>query len=351
MMRPQDVLEPCFEDLESRLDPEQEERHFEAWRAFLDDELSTGVFEAPAREPAPPRVEWPDVHINDALDDPDFMLLSQFRAVSDVLASGGSAALNVRANYGVSIMASQYGCEVVQMDREQGDLPTARALGSRDAVRRVLDAGMPDIAAADGGRAFETGQRFVEVAARYPNIGRWVDIYHPDLQGPIDIVELVWGSDMFLAFYDDADLLRDFLALITDHYVTYLKAWYDLVPPPSPYACHWGLRFKGQPMIRNDSLMNLSSDTYVEFIRPHDQRIIREFGGRGAIHFCGRGEHFIESLSEIEGLTAVNLTQPELNDMSAIYEHTVDKGIMLIGLARSAVEAAGRDLCGRVHVL
>jgi len=346
-----DTLERCLADLEARIDPAQEQAHFDAWKAFLDDEIGAGFFAPPARTPAPPSIAWPDVHINDALDDPELMLLSQFRMVSDVLAAGGSAALNVRTNYGVSIMASQYGCEVIQMDREQGDLPTARALGSRDAVRAALDRGTPDIASADGGRAFDTGKLFVDVAARYPKVGQWVDIYHPDLQGPIDIIELVWGSDMFLAFYDDAELMRDFLALVTDHYVAYLTAWYELVPPPSPYACHWGLRFRGQPMIRNDSLMNLSAETYIDFIRPHDQRIIRECGGQGAIHFCGRGEHFIAALSEIEGLTAINLTQPELNDMSVIYEHTVDKGIQLVGLARPTAEAAGRDLLGRVHVL
>ena len=88
-----------------------------------------------------------------------------------------------------------------------------------------------------------------------------------------------------------------------------------------------------------------------EFIRPYDQRVLTEFGG-GAIHFCGRGEHFIASMGEVEGLHAIAMSQPELNDMETIYRHTVDRGIKLIGFSRPAAEAAvkrSRNLHGHVH--
>jgi len=345
-----EALDRCLEDLEERIDPAQEERLARGWKAFLDGELDHGFFVPESRVPAPTAVDWPEVHINDALDDRDMMVLSQMRGVSDVLATGGNAPLTVRCNYGVSIMASQYGCEVVQMDREQGNLPTARSLGSREDIRRAVDMGVPDLQSGDGARVFEAAERFLAVKARYPRVGAWVELYHPDIQGPIDIVELVWGSDMFLAFYDDAPLLRDFLQLVTDHYVAFMQAWCRLVKPGLEYSTHWNTRLKGYPMIRNDSLMNLSPECYTEFIREHDARIIREFGGHGAIHFCGRGDHFIETKSEIEGLTAINLSQPHLNDMETIYTHTVDKGIKLIRLDRSHAENAGRDLKGQVQV-
>jgi hypothetical protein len=52
------------------------------------------------------------------------------------------------------------------------------------------------------------------------------------------------------------------------------------------------------------------------------------------------------------GVYAVNMTQPDLNDTEAIYRHTVDKGIALIGLDVSAVRRAlrqSRNLRGRAH--
>ena len=86
----------------------------------------------------------------------------------------------------------------------------------------------------------------------------------------------------------------------------------------------------------------------MEFVRPLDQRLFDEFGG-GAIHFCGRGDHFIEAMSEMDGLYGVALSQPEYNNMETIYRHTVDKKIKLLGLAAEAVQSAGRPLRGQVQ--
>ena len=86
---------------------------------------------------------------------------------------------------------------------------------------------------------------------------------------------------------------------------------------------------------------------------PYDQRLLKAFGG-GAIHFCGRGDHYIAELANLEGLYGINMTQPELNDMELIFANTVDRGINLLALDANAAQQAntrGRNLRGRVHVL
>lgn len=344
------VLEKCLADLEARIDEPQEQANFDAWRAFLDDEVTTGIFTPPARKPAPPEVNWPSVHINDAQTDPELMLLSQFAAISNALAAGRNNALGVRCNYGVAITASQFGCEIVPMPREQGNLPASRPLGA-DAARATLDAGVPDIRAGLGAAVFDTAEMFLDAMRRYPKIGRWVSLYHPDTQGPIDTAEVVWGSEIFFAFHDEPDVLGDFLDLMCQQYSVLTRAWFDLVGSATDMPVHWAVRHKGKLMIRNDSLMNLSPETYVEFVRNRDQRLLDEFGG-GAIHFCGRGDHYIAAMSETAGLTAIQMSQPELNNMEAIFRHTIDKGIKLLDFSRQAAEAAlaaGRDLKGQVH--
>ena len=109
-------------------------------------------------------------------------------------------------------------------------------------------------------------------------------------------------------------------------------------------------------MLRDDSAMNLSPEMFDEFIAPYDERLLTTFandkGEGGGIHFCGRGDHYIERASRIKGLRAINMSQPHLNDMEVIFANTVDKGIAIIGLARQAAEEAlsgGRDLRGLVH--
>ena len=70
------------------------------------------------------------------------------------------------------------------------------------------------------------------------------------------------------------------------------------------------------------------------------------------MHFCGRGDHYIGAACEIEGLSGVNMSQPELNDMEKIYAATIDQGKVIIGMPEPEIAragACGRPLRGRVQ--
>ena len=84
---------------------------------------------------------------------------------------------------------------------------------------------------------------------------------------------------------------------------------------------------KGAIALRDDSAMNLSPDFFSEFIAPYDGRLLRKYGG--IMHFCGRGDHFIERLAKLEGLNGINMSQPHLNDMDKVFAATIDKGLHL----------------------
>ena len=116
-------------------------------------------------------------------------------------------------------------------------------------------------------------------------------------------------------------------------------------------ATHWSMMHKGKIMIRTDSGMNLSPEIYDEFIRPYDQRLLNEFGG-GAVHFCGRGSHYIASTCSMGRMYAIAMSQPHLNEMETIYRNTIDKGIKLLGFDKQHAKdalAAGREMNGCVH--
>ena len=96
--------------------------------------------------------------------------------------------------------------------------------------------------------------------------------------------------------------------------------------------------------------MNLSPALFEEFARPYDSRILRRYGG--CVHFCGRGDHFIAACCAQEGLTAINLGQPELNEMETIYRATVDRGLRILGFPAAFGSAAReRGVHGRLHSL
>ncbi len=347
-----------LDELEARLDAEIEGDLYRQWKEFIDGGFGGDIFVPKRLKALPPAFDWPKASVNAAFADCDAMVLQQFGRCSQWLAEGQGRLLNVRANYGTSILPSLFGVEMFMMDEELDTLPTSWPLdGGADAIRRIVDRGLPDIRTGLGGKVLDMAERFADIRVRYPNIGRWVYVYHPDLQGPMDVVEVVWGSGIFLELVDRPDLVKAFLDLVTQGYIRLMNAWDDIVGPAIPgsdgrsYAVHWETLHKGHVMLRDDSAMNLSPAMYDEFVRPYDQRVFDALGG-GAIHFCGRGDHYIESLARMNGIYAVQMSQPEYNDMETIFANTVDRGIRLLSQDRASAEkalAAGRDLKGSVH--
>lgn len=346
------MMERYLEDLEARIDPGVEEALLDEWRRFLEGRWTDGIFSPRRARPAPARVAWPSVRVNEALADPERMVLQQLAGCSAALAEGSGAILNARANFGCGILSSVFGAEVFLMEEAFNTLPSTRPLaGGMAAVRRLLDRGVPGLTTGYGGSCLAMGRFFTETFRPYPRLARYVHIYHPDLQGPMDIAELLCGSDLFLALVEEADTIHALLALVTETYRRFMTQWLAQVPGPADYTTHWGLLQKGRLMLRDDSAMNLSPAMFETFIKPYDQALLADFGG-GAIHFCGRGDHYIHHLAAMPGVHAVNLSQPEHNDMERIFRHTVDRGINLLGLNRDAAASAlarGRDLRGRVH--
>ncbi len=345
------MLEQHLEDLEQSLDPAQEQELLAQWQAFTDGTFRGDIFRPARNLRVQPTAPWPEVRINQTLDNEDTMLLSQYSGCAGTLAAGNGSLPCVRSNYGTGILPSLFGAELFVMDDVYNTLPTTRSLSGMDAIEALVAQGVPDLNTGLGQKVFDTGRRFAAIARRYPKIGKFVHIYHPDLQGPMDVAELLWGSSIFLDLFDRPDLVHALLNLVTDTYIRFMQAWEAIVPPSAGHAAHWGFMHAGRIMLRDDSAMNFSPEMYDTFIRPYDAKLLKEFGG-GAVHFCGRGEHYIASCCAMEGLHSINLSQPAYNDMEKIYQNTVDKGIKLIGLASDTAQEAltrGRDLHGCVH--
>ena len=103
------MLEQYLEDLENRLDAAVEEELEAEWRFFLDGCCPGPYFRPWRRQPAPARIEWPKIRINPALKDLELMLLRELAAVSANVAEGNGQILNIRCNYGTTILPSLFG--------------------------------------------------------------------------------------------------------------------------------------------------------------------------------------------------------------------------------------------------
>ena len=311
-----------LQDIERRIDPAVEDDYLSQWLDYWNGSCKDPAFFPRRKKTSAPAIPVKQIHINDALHDREQMLYMQLAELSSRL-NTDYAPLGIRANYGTGIMTSLFGASVFEMPREMATLPTTRPLNDTDAIRRTLEKGIPDLNGGFGADVFAFGETCTQLFKDYPNIARYVHIYHPDTQGPLDIAELLWGGDMFYEMYDDPDFVHSLLTLITHTYTQFMERWYSIVPKECEISAqtglsmHWNLMYRGPLMIRDDSAMNISGEMYREFALPYDAQLLKHFGG-GCIHFCGRGDHYIDLLTRIPELSGFNPGQPHLNDFDRL---------------------------------
>ncbi|MDY3920380.1 MAG: hypothetical protein SOZ59_15535 [Candidatus Limivivens sp.] len=343
-------IRPYLEDLERRINPEEEIRLEQAWIRFADGKCEEEVF-VPGRKQVQPLLSWPHIMVNDAMKSSELMILQQLATCSENLRTGGGELLSIRSNYGTGIIPTMLGAECFYMPYETDTLPGSRPFpGGKEDLFRVMEKKW-DYSKGLAGKVFEMAERYLELTEAYPNIRRFVNYYNPDLQGPLPLAEMTWGSDIYADMYEEEEEVEQALDFFTDLYLDFSGKWKALCPDfDQEHSVEWGLLHRGGTIIRNDAAMNISGEMYAELVRPRDQRIIDAFGG--CIHFCGRGHHYIEKVSEIRGISGINMSQPDWNDMEVIYRNTIDKGLIIIGMPEPEVvraREAGRPLHGLVH--
>jgi uroporphyrinogen-III decarboxylase len=141
---------------------------------------------------------------------------------------------------------------------------------------------------------------------------------------------LLWGPDIFLALYDDPALVHALLDLVVRTYIAWLTLWKEQLGEGNDFTAHWSILMRGGAMLRDDTPVMLSRAQYEAFVKPYDQRVLDAFGG--CIHFCGRGDHWISSMTTSRNLYGVNLSQPDWNNMAAVWGATRERHIVVLDL-------------------
>lgn len=276
--------------------------------------------------------DWPTFPYNDTFFDPAKMLLNELYAPFLHHQLRDFHPLNIRCNYGTAIMPSIFGARYRLMETSK---PWPLPVGGREAIRALVDRGIPDSRTGLGGRCFETAQYYRDILADYPNLLAAMSIYHPDVQGPFDVAHVLWGSDIFLALYDCPDLVHALLSLITETYKVWMEEWKAFVGEGNEFTTHWNFHIKGGIMLRDDSSVMLALKHYKEFVKPYDEALLKCFGG--GIHYCGRGDQFVASMCQSENMYAIHSSQPHLNDVEAFVEAAVSSGLVVLGLPEKHV--------------
>ena len=318
---PSAALTQILEWLEERIDLDHvaalEERHIKAlqWEPV---DRPPVTFSAPVSEPF---AVYP---YSEAFRDPTKMLVNEL--IGPYAAVGPSPSivnsvlikddfpLQIRAFYGVGLFVSLFGAksEVV------GDnFPWTRPIGL-EALKRHVARGVPDLKSELFQRVSDTMAYYKEVLAPYTRCRQAIHITQPDLQGPFGNAAHLWGSDIFTAFYDCPEFLRELLDLLAETWVLACRkfAAESTETAREDYIyLHFGI-FKGKGLLKDDSTVMLSPKTYAEFIRPINEKVFHTLG-TGGIHWCGNGGQWQSEVVDTKGLACIDWGNPDMLDLPA----------------------------------
>jgi len=240
--------------------------------------------------------------------------------------------LAIRNDHGTIQMASLLGGG---WELTEDNYPWVRHVEDREALERIAS-GERDVDLAAGGLlspSMATLRFYRQKLADYPPCEQAIQISLPDLQGPLDTAHQLWGTDMFIAFYDEPELLSAMLGRIVvamvavaARYVFYIR---DRLAPEA--ATQHGYVIPGSLLIRDDSAIMISAETYAESVMAHDARLLENVGG-GAIHFCGNGEHLIEVMRDIPDLRGLDFGESFTMDMQRAYALCRERQVAITNL-------------------
>ncbi len=239
--------------------------------------------------------------------------------------------LAIRADHGTIQIASLLGGT---WEMHKDDYPWIKPFGSVQAIRSLVEQednnnwtrGVME-------RSTHTLQFYRQRLADYPYCRRAIQIALPDLQGPFDTAEMLWGSDIFLALTDDPQLLSAILDKIVRTMLAvvdyYRQFTYDRLDPFG--NTQHGYVIPGRLLIRTDSSILVSSETYRHAIAPHEAKLLKNVG-TGSIHFCGNGEHLVGDMLDIPDLCGLDLGQSETTNINRIFPLCAARNVAITNL-------------------
>ncbi len=299
--------------------------------------IETVPFEGAFRFPSP----WDRFRrytYRETFDSPLAMMQMQVldRVVPGLLLKDDSP-LGIRNNHGTIQVASVLGGRWAL--REEG-YPWVEPFERTEEIAEIAEGGDIDLAGGILPRSFATLDYYNEKLAAYPPCDEFIQATMPDLQGPMDTAEQLWGSDIYYAFLDAPDLFEKLLGRVADAMLALAAEFRKRthIRPAPDVCCQHNIMVPGRILIRNDSSIMLSPDTYRQHVRPHDARVLKEMGGKGAIHFCGNGAHLVDSFLEIEGVLGLDFGQPQLMDTADLYAKCCERGVTALRLRPSRDE-------------
>ena len=251
----------------------------------------------------------------------------------------------VRANYGTVVVASMYGATVQQV--EENPPWVVHEADHGISLEAVLDQDPEDLTRGWCPRVVDTYRAYGDLLARFPDLEDVVTTVLPDLQGPIDNLELIVGSGLFAQLYAESALVDRALEAVARTQIAVARHLAGMIGDGlNGFSHQHAAVVKGNILVRNDSAILMSPEMYAHQVAPHDACVLNAMGG-GGIHACGGMGPHIPVFLDVPACLCLDIGQPELNDLDRAYALGKEKQIALIRTGVSEEELLSGSVLDR----
>jgi hypothetical protein len=296
--------------------------------------------------PLPADSPWQPYPHHEIFDDPEKMLFNELVSAWDTSIVhrplvGDDLPATIRANFGTVLVASAFGAHIEQVEDNP---PWVRSFRSREELAAGLARGPVDLTAGWLPRVVERYRFYRDVLAQFPPLPDVIRLALPDLQGPVDTLEMLCGSALYADLIEDPAFVAHALDKVAVAQVNLARQLAPLLNDgPAGFAHQHGFMIRGSLLLRGDSAIMVSPRMYRQQIAPHDERVLREMGG-GGIHSCGNFMHNVGAMLELPSLQCLDFGQSPLNGVDAIYARARPRRIALVRVQVTAEELCRGDI-------
>ena len=235
--------------------------------------------------------------------------------------------LTIRADFGTVVMASLFGGHTEQVGENP---PWVRHFHTMEEFLAAVDRDPLDYSQGWCPRVIERYQYYRQTLDGYPELARLMRLVLPDLQGPLDTAELLRGSEIYVDIYNSPELIAralDTIARAQIGFAKHLSAYTN--DSVDGFSHQHATVVRGQILIRDDSAILISPAMYRRHVAPYDEMVLDALGG-GGIHACGKTQHNVDEFFSLPSIRCLDLGQPQLNDIDAIYAKARQRKIPVV---------------------
>jgi len=233
----------------------------------------------------------------------------------------------IRANFGTVVIASLFGGLVEQ---RESNPPWIRHFETADEFKTIFEKDPLDFSQGICPQIIARYRFYHEVLADYPNLQKCIKIVLPDLQGSLDSLELLRGSEIYTDFIIDPEMVENGLRLMAEAQVGFARHLKPFITDgPDGFSHQHAVTVKGNVLIRNDSAIMVSPEMYTTQVAPFDEYVLNGLGG-GGVHSCGKIDFNVPEIFRLDSIKSFDFGQSYLNDVDSLYPFAREKKIPLL---------------------